>query len=219
MWNKKFCSLAAPLVSLACLIGIARCLEAFLCVSYVTDVIWFLWMIVLWRGVAIYLQSVKYRGTQQSAANLPPLPHFTVHFPQRRPPGSVSHSTPDVNSPPDLGSIQNNYAQFHRQMARTDRSDCESLLFFFLICFQGARMAHMQLLVKFGEHRYLQSLCLIDRQGITYRQMSTVIANWLLIHGLNTMFCVEGSVYITAITVSRGSQCANRFYVFFSPFG
>lgn len=136
MWNKMFCSLAAQLVSLACLIGIARCLEAFLCASYVTDVIWFLWMIVLWRGVALYLQSVKYRGTQQSAANLPPLPHFTVHFPQRRPPGSVSHSTPDVNSPPDLGSIQNNYAQFHRQMARADRSDCESLLFFFWFAFR-----------------------------------------------------------------------------------
>lgn len=38
----------------------------------------------------------------------------------------------------------------------------------------------------------MESLCLIGRQGITYRQMSTVIANWPLIHVLNTMFCEGG---------------------------
>lgn len=168
-------------------------------------------MIFFWGGLSI---SSLYCGTQQGVANLPSLPHFTVHFPQRLPLGSVSHSTPDVGSPPDLGSLQNNYARFHKQMPNTDCSDCESFFFlFFWFAFNVPRWLTRIYSLSPWSH------CLIDRQGITYRQMSTVIANWPLIHVLNTMFCEEGRDYITAITFSSGSQCANRFCVFFSSFG
>lgn len=50
-----------------------------------------------------------------------------------------------------------------------------------------------------------------------YTKGSTGIANWLLIHVLNTMFCVVGRDHITAITFSSGSQYAYRFCVYFSP--
>lgn len=60
----------------------------------------------------IYLQFVKYRGNQQGVVNLPLLPHFTAHCSSQPPVGSVSHSTPDAYSPPDLRSLSKQLVGF-----------------------------------------------------------------------------------------------------------
>lgn len=99
-----FCSLVAWEVSLAYLIGIARCLESFQCVTALLPLHNECQIIPLnshfLGGIHLYLVC----GTKQGVANLPSLPHFTAHFPQQHPLGSVSHFTPDVGSPPDLGN-------------------------------------------------------------------------------------------------------------------
>lgn len=109
-----------------------------------------------------------------------------------------------------------------RSVSQTDAtSDLQIVQIFFLWLFALCRDESLAFrFIKFSEHHYLlESLCLIDSQGITHRQTSTVIANWPLIHVLNTMFCEEGRNCITAITFSSGSQCAYRFCVFFTSFG
>lgn len=97
-----FCSLVVRVVNLACLIDIARCLEA---LQRVTELVLLhnscqMVPLNVYIFEGIYLEFAKYCGTQQGVVNLPSLPHFTVHFPQRPPLGSPSHSTPDVGSPP-----------------------------------------------------------------------------------------------------------------------
>ena len=65
---------------------------------------------------------------------------------------------------------------------------------FLLICFQCAKLIPIyswSLVTSLSPQSH--SFWLADRQGITYRQMNTVLANWTLIHVLNTMFCKEGS--------------------------
>lgn len=128
-----FCSLVARVVSLACLIGIARCLEAFHCVTELVFLHNRCQTVPLNEHFwGIYLQFVKYCGTQQGVVNLPSLPHFTVHFPWRLPLGSVSHSTPDVGSPPDLDSLS-------KQLRSVSQTDATSGLQIVLI----ASLSHL----------------------------------------------------------------------------
>lgn len=106
-----FCSLVARVVNLACLIGFARCSEAFQCVTKLGLLRNRCQMVPLSEhfffggGENICLPLVKSSGTQQGVVNLPSQPHFTVHFPRRLPLGSLPHSTPDVGSLPHLCSL------------------------------------------------------------------------------------------------------------------
>lgn len=162
-----------------------------------------------------YLSPVCQVLWNSSVANLSSLSYFTLHFPQCPPLGSTSHSTPDVGSP--TWSRQSALSFTNRCHMRPMRSyDHESLP---SELFVPGWLMHLHWWNLVSNIISMESLCLIERQGIAYRQMSTVIANWPLIHVPNTMFCEEGSNYIRAITVSSGSQCAYRFCVFFSSFG
>lgn len=107
------------------------------------------------------------------------------------PVGFTSHSTPDVGSPPDLGS-------FSKQLMLSFTNRCyirltNQIVSFcpLIVCTVTDRMTHMCSDLSTLESIIISMhrLGLIDRRGITYRQMNTVIANWLLVHVLNTMFC------------------------------
>lgn len=172
----------------------------------------------LWGAGGVFcLQFAKSCETQQGVANLPSLSHFTVHFPQYPPPGSVSHSTPDVTSPPDLNTLwktttlsYTNRCHMHAALTVNLLSFLSFLSFFWLalnVPSLGSIIIPME------------SLLLIDRRDITYRQMSTVITNWPLVCVPNTMFCKEGRDCVTAITFSGGSQCANRLCESTPPLG
>lgn len=78
----------ARVVSVACLIGIARCWEAFQCVTE---------LVLLHNRCQTVPLNEHFRGLS-GCVGLSKV-WWTAHVPQRRPLGSVSHSTPDVGSP------------------------------------------------------------------------------------------------------------------------
>lgn len=161
----------------------------------------------------------KYCGIQQGAVNLPPLPHFTAHYPQRAPSGiCVSFHTwcwlPIWSQQSPKTAMLSFTNRCH--IRHTDSSSWGS---FSSRCLDGTSDTYLDWKSLARIIISMEPLCLIDKQDINNRQMSTVTANWPLIHVLNTMFCEERRDYMTAITLSSGSQCAYRFGVFFSSFG
>lgn len=90
---KTKCSLVAQVVSLACLIGIARCLEAFQCVTELVllhnrcQMVPLNELLFFGGGGGIYLQFVKYCGIKQGVVNLPSLPQFNSTLPTAAPSG------------------------------------------------------------------------------------------------------------------------------------
>lgn len=212
-----FCSLVAQLVSLACLIGIARCLESFQCVTELVLLHNRCHMVPLndlffWGGGVIYLQFVLWNSTRCGE------PAIAAPFYSTLPTAASSGICVSFHTWCWFATWSR---QSSKQLRSVSQTDAKHKLFWLWIFF------FLFFWFAFNVPRWLTRIyslspwshCLIDRQGITYRQMSTVIANWPLIHVLNTMFCEEGRDYITAITFSSGSQCANRFCVFFSSFG
>lgn len=124
--------------------------------------------------------------------------------------------------PPDHSSL----SKQPRSVSHTDATHQAhgwfwSRIVLLLICLHHAWMTHTHLqpwslasiIIS------MESVCLIDKQGITHRQMSTVIANWPPFMSWTQCSVQRGGDCITAITFSSGSQCAYRFCPFFSSFG
>lgn len=186
---------------LACLMSSARCLEAF---PRVTELVLLhnrCHTFAVNKHLDAFMRPrfIRCCGIWQNSAK----PCFTAGFSRGFLMGTGTHSTPDVASSP--WSKQPQFASQTEIMQMVQIGNV--YLFIYLYIWYSYNF---------------ESVIIMESQAgrpAYYTEGSAGIANWLLIYVLNTMFCVVCRDHITAITFSSGSQCANRFCVYFADLG
>lgn len=132
----------------------------------------------------------------QGVANLPPPSHFTAHFPQQLSSGiHVSFHTWCCSA---------TWSQHSLTKRQRSASQTDAVMWIFCLlrfCFSVCLIVELLALsVPAWVSPWSPSIGLTGG-CITYRQMSTVIANWLLTHVPDTVFWEKrGGDYTTAIT-------------------
>lgn len=125
-----------------------------------------------------FFSLAKSCRSQQGVANLPPLSHFTAHFPQQPSCGiRVSFHTWCCSATWSQHSRKNNHARLHKQMP-----SCEYFPFFcfFFVCLFAKLVAlSVPTLASFSVS--MESLHWIDRR-VYYIQANEHCNSWLTAH-------------------------------------
>lgn len=178
------------MVIVACLIGVARCVDASQCDAEAVLVlsngssVWALYMVVAvrgWRGVYLnfffFFFWVLWDSTRCGEPAIAAPFHSTL-------PTAASFGICESGSPHLMMVAHVILAVYHSFTNRCHTGQKDRT--YHLV---SVRMAQLDLKSLLG---IIEPLYLSDKQGINNRQMGSVIDNWLSLHVLNTMFCRDG---------------------------